>query len=113
VIGGRHARESARRDEAVPVPDQRVTWGTINVVALASAFENFFGHRERHVVAGTAAGSTRIEICILVQLPAGDCAFHGRTLGALVSEKIAAGKWILPGLDVHIQTTGGENGDAQ
>ena len=97
MIGRRLARKTARGNEAVTVADSRVTGSAINVVALASSFQNFFGHRKRHVVTGAVANLAGIEIRVLAQLAARHRAFDGWTLGALVGEKVAAGKRILPG----------------
>jgi hypothetical protein len=48
-----------------------------------------------------------------MQLPAGHSAFDGGTLGALIGEKIAAGKRILPRLHMHVDAAGGEQSHRQ
>ncbi len=107
----RLARETARRNEAVAVPDPRVTGSAINVEALAAPFENFFGHGKWHVVAGIVAGFPGVEIRVFMQLTPRYRAFDRRTLGALIGEKVAARKWILPRLHVHVDAAAGEQGD--
>src|SRR5258708_5014699 len=103
----RLAGESAGGDESVAVADTGVTGCAENVVALAAAGEDFFGHREGHYVAGIVADLAGVEIGVVVELSAGDGAFDWGALGALVGVEIAAGERVLAGLDLNVGAAGG------
>ena len=107
----RLAGESARGNEAVAVSHAGVAGRAEDVEALAAALQNFFGHGERHDVAGIVADLAGVEIGVFVQLAAGDGAFDGRTGRALVGVEIAAGERILARLDLHVDAAGGGEGD--
>ena len=102
-------RENPREGmKPLPSPTLRVAGSAIDVVALASALENFFGHGKRHVVAGIVADFAGVEIGVFVELAAGDGAFDRRAGGALVGEEIAVGERVVAGLHVHVEAAGGE-----
>src|SRR5205823_4137057 len=111
VIRRRHARESTRRNKTIAIPYARVAWGAVDVEALAAALQDFFGDWERHDVAGIVANPSGIEICVFMQLAAGDCSFHQRTSGTLVGVEVAGRERVLLGLHVHVQATAGPEGD--
>src|ERR1700683_861078 len=82
-----------------------------NIETLLAALQHFFGHRERHRVAGIVTNLASVEIRILVQLSAGDRPVYRRPLGALVGKEVAAGERILTRLDVHVDAAAGEKSD--
>jgi hypothetical protein len=88
-----------------------VARGAENVVALAAAGQDFFGHGEWHYVAGIVADFAGVEIGVFVELATGYCAFDWGTFGALVSVEIAAGERVLAGLHLHVHAAGGAEGD--
>src|SRR5947199_57001 len=77
VIGRRLAGKSTRWNETVAIAEARVTWGAINVEALAAALENYFGDRERHNIAGIGTDLAGVEIRVGAEIAAGYRAFNG------------------------------------
>ena len=101
------------REGTKPLPSPRREWQGAQKMLKRSRprSRHFFGHRERHHVAGIVADLAGIEIGVFVQLSAGDGAFDRGTGGALVGEEVAAGERILARLDVHVDAAGGGEGD--
>ncbi len=83
-----------------------MAWRAINVIAPTPAFENVFGKGKRHGVAGVVADLAGIEITVFMQLSTRDCAFDGRTRGALVDKEITLSQRIDPRLHVHVDSAG-------
>ena len=102
VIGRRFARESTRRNHAIAVTHPRMAGSAINVVALLSSPQQFFGNREGHVISGTVANLSGVEITVFVQLTASHCSLDRRPRRAQVCVKVALGERLEPGLIVHI-----------
>src|SRR5215467_5447451 len=88
-----------------------MTRSAIDVVALASALENFFGDRERHIVARICADFPGIEIGVSVQLSTGDCAFDRRAGRAMIGVEIAVCEGIQTRLHLHVEAAGGSEDD--
>ena len=113
VIRRRLAREATRRNHAVAIAHARVTGSAVNVVTLLSAGEKFRGDWKGHVVSGIVAQLSRVEISVIVQLPAGDRALDRRARRAQVGVEIALRERLEARLVVHVLTASGENQKTQ
>src|SRR5208283_2892474 len=78
VIGRRLARESARRDDTVPVTYERVAGRAVNVVTFAPTLQHFPCDRERHVFAVVVSDLAGIEVVVDTLVPARHGAFNQR-----------------------------------
>jgi hypothetical protein len=86
-----------------------VAGSAVNVITLLSACEKFCGDWKGHVVSRIVAQLSRVKICVIVQLAAGNRAFDWRTRGAQVAVEIALGERLESRLVVHVLPASCEN----
>ena len=95
-------------DHAGTVAHARVTWRAKHVVLLLPAPQKLSGHRQRHAVAFFAARNPGVEVCILMQLRAGDRIFHLRPHGPAVGVEGGTALRVKLRLVMHVLPAAGE-----